>query len=123
MVAAIAAAYQIVALIAASVPLGRRRARVTPGKLYPFVSILKPVRGSDPGFLRSHPFERRAGLPALRDSDRRVRIRRCRDPVIERVAREFPSDRFALIGGLPSTPNGKAGKLAQLAAEARGECW
>jgi ceramide glucosyltransferase len=120
--AAIAAAYQILALLAALSRCGwgrPGRAANTGGEV-PLVSVLKPVRGADPDFyeaIRSNAaqdypdFELLFGVsypddPAI--------------PLIEQLIREFPNRSIRLLGGLPSTPNGKAGKLAQLAGEAKG---
>ena len=114
--AAVAGTYQLVALLAA---LARRR----PGRYRghtPSVSILKPVRGADPGFheaLRSNAsqdypdFEILFGVadpgdPAI--------------PVIERVAREFPRRSIRWIRTHPTTPNAKVGSLMEIAPEARG---
>ncbi len=120
--AAVAAAYQTLALLAALSRWGWRKPALRSDALQnlPPVSVLKPVRGADPGFyeaIRSNAaqdyphFEVLIGVSHPNDAA---------IPVIERVIREFPERSIRSIGGLPSTPNGKAGKLTQLAAEAHG---
>lgn len=114
--AAVAGAYQLVALAAA---LARRRSRRYAGYA-PTASILKPVRGADPGFyeaLRSNAaqdypdFEILFGVadpadPAI--------------PVIERIAREFPHRAIRWIRTYPATANAKVGSLMEAARQARG---
>ena len=114
--ACVAGAYQVLALAAAVRHLLSREPE--PSHLPP-VSILKPVRGLDPHFyeaIRSHAaqdypeFEILFGLsdPA--------------DPAageIERLRAEFPERRIRIIHSETERPNGKAGVLIDLAAEAR----
>jgi ceramide glucosyltransferase len=83
------------------------------------VSILKPVRGADPGFyeairsqaIQDHPqFEILFGI---RDSD---------DPAaneIQRLIQDFPAIPIRLILCSEHAPNGKVGVLMDLAREAR----
>jgi ceramide glucosyltransferase len=114
---AAAAFYQILALIACVRQMLRRE---PPPRTFPPVSILKPVRGADSAFynaIRSHAeqdypgFELLFGVsdshdPALRD--------------IERLAAAYPDRSIRVIHSSPTTPNRKAGVLADLAKEARG---
>lgn len=114
--AAVAGSYQLVALAAS---ISRKRSARYRG-FTPSVSILKPVRGADPGFqdaLRSNAaqeypdFEMLFGVadpldPAI--------------PLIEQVAREFPNRSIRCIRTFPNTPNAKVGSLIALAREARG---
>ena len=101
-ITAAAAAYQLLAILAA---LSRkfRRSAATSG-FTPRVSILKPVRGADPGFyeaIRSNAvedypdFEILFGVASSADSA---------IPHIERLAREFPERRIRLVCG----PTGRA---------------
>ena len=108
--------YQLVALAACLRHLLRREKYNgwTPG-----ISILKPVRGLDPGFddaIRTHAtqdypeFEilfgvADAGDPAV--------------PAIERLAVEYPQIQIRLVVSERRTPNAKAGVMADLAAVAR----
>ncbi len=116
--AAVAAAYQIVALLAS---LSRRRRPVAAsGEFAPLVSILKPVRGADPGFyeaLRSNASQDYPGFEILfgvaDPSDPAI-------PIIERVAREFPDRPIRWIRTSPTTPNAKVGSLIELRRHAQG---
>lgn len=114
--AAVAGAYQCVAIVAC---LRHRRRREPAGRFYAPVSILKPVRGLDPGFLdalRSHAeqdypeFEVLFGVndpadPAI--------------PLIDQLIHEYPQVPIRLIPSLEFAPNGKVGLLITLAREAR----
>ena len=109
LMAAIAAAYQLFAIIACL----RRRTQEPGFRIqHQPVSILKPVRGIDAGFrdaIASHAklageFELLCGVRSLDD------------PAVA-VLREFPRARVVLCR--TTTPNGKAGVLLDLAAEAR----
>jgi ceramide glucosyltransferase len=113
--------YHLVALWAALRQSARRPAAATlPGP----VSILKPVRGLDPGFyeaIRSHAeqdyapgFELLFGLtdpadPALAD--------------IERLQREFPDLRIEWFLVKRRAPNGKVAALVEIAQHARHPLW
>jgi ceramide glucosyltransferase len=117
-VCADALAYQAAAILAVLRHLARRDPR--PTRLPP-VSILKPVRGRDPRFyeaIRTHAeqsypeFEMLFGIadpgdPAAGD--------------IRRLQREYPDRAIRLIVSRTEAPNGKAGVLIDLAAEARYE--
>jgi ceramide glucosyltransferase len=112
---AAAFAYQLIALLALLAQMRRRDP--APGTLPP-LSILKPIRGRDPGFyeaIRSHAaqeypaFEILFGLslpgdPALAD--------------IERLRAEFPHVPVRVVQVEQRTPNGKVGTLEALAAAA-----
>jgi len=107
LVCAIAAFYQLLAIVAA---LDHRRRR--PRSSAPEgVSILKPIRGADPGFydaIRSHAvqnypeFEILFGLRDPADAAR---------PDIERLIAEFPSVAIRLIVCTQDAPNAKVGTL------------
>ncbi len=110
--------YYALALIAA-LRWPRKRFSDPPQPLQTPVSILKPVRGRDPGFyecIRSHAaeqyseFEILFGMADPQDAARED---------IERLAAEFPDRPIRVIVAAPGTPNGKAGLLAALADEAR----
>ena len=112
----IAAAYQLVALVAAlrHILLTEPRARA-----FPPVSILKPVRGLDPHFreaIRSHAlldYPECEVLFGVADSDDAA------VPEIQRLIAEFPERRIRLIHSTTPTANLKVGVLADLAREAR----
>jgi ceramide glucosyltransferase len=107
-IAALAAAYQALAMIACVTRPRARGTAVAPGP----VSILKPVRGMDPAFreaIRSHThlhgeYEFLCGVSDLRD------------PAVAAL-REFPQVRVIECPTL--APNGKVGVLIDLAAAAR----
>lgn len=108
-------AYNLLAIAGA---IRFRRRKAIPD-FQPAVSILKPVRGRDPGFyeaIRSHAaqnypeFEILFGVaepddPALAD--------------IEQLRREFPQVRVQVIQSANDAPNRKVGSLEILAAHAR----
>lgn len=113
---AIAFLYQMAAIAAAIAHrLRRQPAASSPSP----VSILKPVRGLDPGFfeaLRSHAAQDHpdfeilfgaAGLEAPAVAE------------IEGLAREFPEREIRVIRCQRATPNGKVGVLAELVEHAR----
>lgn len=116
LVCAIAAFYQLLAIVAA---LDHRRRSPGSNKAPEGVSILKPIRGADPGFydaIRSHAiqdypqFEILFGLRDPADTAR---------PGIERLIAEFPSVAIRLIVCNQDAPNAKVGTLMDLAKEAR----
>ena len=123
-VCAIAAAYQILAIVAALAHRGKRaqpfpRSGYEGAPALPPISILKPIRGADPGFyeaIRTHAtqqypeFEILFGIRDETDSAR---------PEIERLIREFPTVNIRLIVCAQEAPNGKVGTLMDLAREAR----
>jgi ceramide glucosyltransferase len=115
-VLALAAAYQLTALIA-SVRHVLRRDRVP--QALPPVSILKPLRGADPDMyeaFRSHAaidypdFELLFGLADPADPSAAL---------VRRLAAEFPDRNIHLVVADQRAPNGKVGVLASLAARAR----
>jgi ceramide glucosyltransferase len=116
-VCGIAAAYQLLAIIATVAHRSKRIPRpMTPTA---GISILKPVRGADPGFydaIRTHAtqqypeFEILFGIRDPADSAR---------PEIERLILEFPAVAIRLILCSQEAPNGKVGTLMDLAREAR----
>ncbi len=111
-----AAAYQLLAWIAALRHLGRTPA-VSSARLP--VSILKPVYGTEPGFyeaIRSHAAQRYPEFEIL------FGVARPDEPAradIERLIRDFPSIAIRLIECPTVTPNPKVGVLMDLAAAAR----
>lgn len=115
--AMVALAYQFTAILAALRHRMRRDPR--PRRPLPPVSVLKPVRGLDPGFreaIRSHAAQQYPEFEILfgvTDRD---------DPAageIRELMREFPGVPIRLIVSETAAPNGKAGVLADLAAQAR----
>jgi len=105
---AVAAAYQLIAIVACVL----RRGQGTGVRGRGAVSILKPIHGADPGLreaIASHmtlvgDFELLCGVSSLSDS-------------AVPVLREFPQARVVVCD--TRTPNGKVGVLMDLAREAR----
>lgn len=116
LIAAIAFAYQILAIFAA---LHHIRKREPEDGYLPGVSILKPVHGLDPHFyeaIRSHAEQQYPEFEILfgvSDSDDPA------IPEIERLASEFPAVPIRLVRSQCEFPNRKVGVLEDLAAEAR----
>jgi ceramide glucosyltransferase len=112
---AAAAGYQAVALLAVIAHLMKQDPE--PSSL-PGISVLKPVRGADPGFaaaIRSHA---QIDYP---DFELLFGVSRADDPAVrevEQLAREFPQRRIRIIHCRSDAPNAKVGKLQILAAEA-----
>jgi ceramide glucosyltransferase len=110
-----AAAYQVLAIIAA---LRHRKSRSFPAS-HSGVSILKPVYGADPGFyeaIRSHAtqlFENFEILFGIASPDDPARAE------IERLIREFPALSIRLVHSTTLAANRKVGVLMDLAREAR----
>lgn len=117
-VAAVAAGYQLLVIIAAL----RHLSRHDPvPRLLPPVSILKPVYGGDPHFaeaMRSHAVldypEYEVLIGIGRDDPARAEA--------ERLAAEFPG-RLKLVETHTHAANGKVGALIDLAAAARYPIW
>jgi ceramide glucosyltransferase len=113
-IVAIAACYQILALIAALVPRGTGFQLVN----LP-ISILKPVYGRDPGFyqaIRSHSIQQYPEFEIL------FGVHSPDDPAstdVQRLIAEFPALPIRLIVCSSKTSNPKVGTLADLAREAR----
>ena len=111
-----AAAYQILAIVAA---LSHRKRAFPAAHSASPVSILKPVYGADPGFFEAisthaaqqfQEFEILFGIPHADDPARGE---------IERLMREFPGVSIRLVSCSTETPNRKVGVLIDLAREAR----
>lgn len=111
------AAYYLLALVAALL-WPRLAARERAGAAEP-VSILKPVHGRDPGFyeaIRSHAVQDFPEYEIL------FGVERASDPAVPEIRRlieEFPDRAIRLVVSSAQAPNGKAARLAALAAEAR----
>lgn len=121
-VVAVAGGYQLFALAAVLRHLFSRP--VSEPSTLPPVSILKPIRGLDAGFLeaiRSHARQEYApGFEIL------FGVRDPADPAIpeiERVMREFPGVSIRLLHCSTDAPNGKVGVLMDLAKEVRYPVW
>ncbi len=118
-IAAIAAAYQFVALAACLRKIFSKPAMIANPNLPP-VSILKPIRGLDPHFyeaIRSHAAqEYAAGFELL------FGVKDPADPavaVIERLAAEFPHIPIRCLTCAQTAANGKVGVLMDLEKAAR----
>ena len=119
-IAAAALTYQLIALIAA---LRHHFTRATRASRLPGISILKPVRGLDPGFydaIRSHAIQDYPEFEIL------FGVNDPADPAvgeIRRLIEEFPLLSIRLIESSTVTPNGKVGVLMDLATHARHPLW
>jgi ceramide glucosyltransferase len=114
-VCAAAFAYQLLAIAAAC----RHLARKDPDPGYrPGVSVLKPVRGIEPGFydaIRSHALQEYPAFEIL------FGVANPADPAVAEIGRlqiEFPGLRIRLIHARREAANPKVGVLEALAAEA-----
>ena len=115
-IVAAAAAYQLIALIAA---LAHRGRSVVCQRVNLGISILKPVYGHDPGFypaIRSHALQQYPEFEIL------FGVHSLDDPAVADVRRliaEFPALSIRLILCPTTLPNPKVGTLADLAQQAR----
>jgi ceramide glucosyltransferase len=114
---AAAAAYQVVAILAA-LRTRSRAARVS--KRAPHVTILKPIRGADPNLydaLRSNAAQDYPSFEILfgvsNPADPAI-------PIIEHLAADFPSRNIRLFRTTPTTPNAKVGVMQELLRHATG---
>ena len=111
-----AAAYQILAIVAAFRHLGRRDPACT---RFPGISVLKPVRGRDSRFfeaIRSHALLRYPEFELL------FGVRDHGDAAladIDRLRSEFPRVAIRVVFATTPAPNGKVGVLHDLALEAK----
>jgi ceramide glucosyltransferase len=114
--AAAAAIYQIVAIVAA---LRQLHARPQPKHFSGGVSILKPVRGLDPHFypaIRSHALQDYAEFELL------FGVGSLDDPAVKHIRRlqaEFPHVSIQVIESMTLAPNGKVAVLEDLEKHAR----
>jgi ceramide glucosyltransferase len=113
-------AYQIFSIAAC---LRHKRRRDKPGQIRPPVSILKPVRGIDPGMcaaLRSQAAQHYPEFEILfgvaDEHDPAV-------PLIQQLQRDFPRVPIALYAGSEPAANAKVGTLARLSQFARFGVW
>ncbi len=107
-ITAIAAAYQVLAILACVLRKSARGLLKSPGP----VSVLKPIRGVDPGFreaIRSH-----TGLQG--DYEFLCGVSQANDPALP-ILREF--FRVRVVNSDTQTANGKVGVLIDLVAAAR----
>ena len=115
-IAAVAGGYQLFAILAIARHLASRE--LSSG-FHPPVSILKPVRGLDPGFaaaIRSHAEQAYAEFEIL------FGVEDPRDPAVEEIEglrRDFPAISIRLITGAEPAANRKVGVLMRLQREAR----
>lgn len=113
---AVAAGYQLTAMLAALRHLRRRDPDPT---ARPAISVLKPVRGQDPGFreaIQSHAAQDYPEFELL------FGVSDPADPAIaeiEGLRSDWPSRPIRLLATPNRAPNGKVGTLVQLASEAR----
>ena len=120
-IAVVAGGYQLFAILAI---VRHLMSREIPSGFHPAVSILKPIRGLDPGFadaIRSHATQNYPEFEIL------FGVGDPGDPAveeIERLQRDFPAIPIRLIvclarEGAEPAANGKVGVLMQLQREAR----
>jgi ceramide glucosyltransferase len=119
-----AAAYQALAIFAASRHLRKRRKDETIRSTFqPPVSVLKPLRGIDPNTYDAFVSQIRQEYPeyevlfGARDEDDPAAIE------VRRLKKEFADSPIRLIIGGESTPNGKVGVLMNLREHARHAIW
>ena len=113
---AIAAGYQLTAVVAA---IAHLRKREPSSGFLPPMSVLKPVSGADSGFDRAIRSHARIEYPEF---EVLFGVRSLNDPAAARIQalqREFPSARLRLVGCAEDAPNAKVGILERLAREAR----
>ena len=113
---AAAGAYQVLAIVAAIAHLRRRE---YPSLVQLPVSVLKPVRGRDDGFLRAIRSHALIDYPRF---ELLFGVRSLEDPAvadIRALQSEYPSLDIRLIECSTVFPNGKVGVLADLAGQAR----
>ena len=116
-----AAAYQLLAIIAALRHLARPRPP-RPARAEG-VSVLKPLRGVDPNTRTAFLSQVRQRYPVF---ELVFGAREENDPAaaeVRRLAAGYPDAQIRLVIGAPSTPNGKAGMLISLASHARYPIW
>lgn len=113
----VAAAYQLVAILAA---LRTRSRRFPNNGTAPKVSILKPIRGADPGLyeaLRSNAGQDYPNFEILfgvsNPADPAI-------PLIEKLAAEFPHRPIRLYRTVTTAPNAKVGVMQELLTHASG---
>jgi len=115
--ALLAGLYQLLALVAALRRLGERPPA---SRYFPPVSILKPVRGCEPGFADAVRSQAGQDYPAF---EMLFGSGDPGDPTlaeVRRLAAEYPVGRIRVIEGCADVyPNAKVGVLEQLAREAR----
>ncbi|MCS7025650.1 MAG: glycosyltransferase [Bryobacteraceae bacterium] len=117
---AIAATYQLMAVIAV---LRHLFAKPFPLTQTPGVSILKPVRGDDPGFAQAIESHARLDYP---DFELLFGVNHPEDPapaLIQDLARRYPQRRIEIEQVQTSSPNGKVGLLSALSALATKPVW
>lgn len=123
-IAAMAAAYQALALLASLIWLGwARRPRPTDNGPYPGISVLKPVRGLDPGFAEAIASHARQNYPQF---EILFGVSDPADPAvqaIEKLRAQFPKRDIRVIYSTTRAPNGKTGVLMDLGREARYPLW
>jgi ceramide glucosyltransferase len=116
-IAAVAAAYQLVAILAA---VTHRRRKAARQPFAPRVSILKPVRGADPGFYEAIRSNLQQEYP---DFELLAGVSDPEDPaiaILEQLRRAFPDRLVQILLTQPTTPNAKAGVLSELVRAASG---
>ncbi len=118
MISAAAAAYQALA-IAAALAHRRKARQCVPAVVTP-VSVLKPVRGIEPGLeeaVRANASQSYSDFEVLFG----VEPGDPAEAVIQRISREFPPGRIGLVRVSTRTPNRKVGALIDLAQQAMGD--
>ncbi len=111
-----AAAYQILAIVAA---LSHRKRALPAVHAASAVSVLKPVQGADPGFFEAISTH---AAQEFQEFEILFGIAHPDDPArgeIERLMREFPGVSIRLVLCSTETPNRKVGVLMDLARQAR----
>jgi ceramide glucosyltransferase len=116
-------AYQALAIVAALAYLVRRRSERKPSSFSPAVSVLKPLKGSDPNTYPAFLSQVRQNYP---DFEILFGARDENDPAVEAVHRlqlESPDAPVRIVIGSAAAANGKVGVLIELARHARHSVW
>ena len=119
-----AAAYQLLAILAALNHLRRRYSSKQERRTYqPPVSVLKPLRGLDPNSLEAFVSQASQDYP---EYEILFGVADMSDPVVPEVRRlqeRFPDVCIRLIAGRKELANGKVGVLANLGCHAKHPIW
>lgn len=120
LICGVAAAYQVVAVLACVRQLLRRRP--SPSS-FPAISILKPVYGLDDHFYRAIVSQASQDYPQFEILFGHANPEEPSLPVMQRLQREFPQVPIRILPSTTPAPNAKVGVLQDLAREARFPIW
>ncbi len=118
-----AAAYQVLAIVAALTHLIKRRFRTAESYFRPGVSVLKPLHGIDPNTFAAFISQLSQNYPEFEVLFGANEENDAAALEVRRLQREFPDAPARLIIGGEATPNRKVGVLMNLARHARYSVW